>query len=295
MKFELDTYNRNSSDQDLIDDLIRVASLLKKKTLTISEYSKVGKFHSTTYRNRFGSWIKALEKAGLNTKRKNQELSEEEIIEDIKSVAKKLNKNTLTRFEYDNYGKYSSSGIAAKYGGWLNTLEKAGLNPSRKYGLTEEEYFENLEKVWVKLGRQPKYSEMQKPLSQLSAGAYERKFGNWRKALEEFVNFINSDETKEQTNEIITEHKTDVSLNEEVGITHKTKRNINHRLRFVVMRRDNFKCVICGKSPATDPSITLHVDHIKAWANGGKTVLENLQTLCSVCNIGKSDLEMKEN
>ena len=38
-------------------------------------------------------------------------------------------------------------------------------------------------------------------------------------------------------------------------------------------------------------SIILHVDHIKAWAKGGETVLENLQTLCSVCNIGKSDLE----
>jgi 5-methylcytosine-specific restriction endonuclease McrA len=35
----------------------------------------------------------------------------------------------------------------------------------------------------------------------------------------------------------------------------------------------------------------LHVDHKTAWANGGETVLENLQTLCSKCNIGKSDLE----
>jgi len=33
------------------------------------------------------------------------------------------------------------------------------------------------------------------------------------------------------------------------------------------------------------------VDHKKAWANGGETVLENLETLCSKCNIGKSDLE----
>jgi len=57
------------------------------------------------------------------------------------------------------------------------------------------------------------------------------------------------------------------------------------------MRRDIFKCKICGRSPATDPSIVLHVDRIKAWANCGETVLENLQTLCSKCNIGKSDLE----
>jgi len=57
------------------------------------------------------------------------------------------------------------------------------------------------------------------------------------------------------------------------------------------MRRDNFKCKKCGRSPATDPKVILHVDHKKAWTNGGETVLENLETLCSKCNIGKSDLE----
>jgi len=37
-------------------------------------------------------------------------------------------------------------------------------------------------------------------------------------------------------------------------------------------------------------SVTLHADHIKPWSKGGETVIENLQTLCSKCNIGKSDL-----
>ena len=74
----------------------------------------------------------------------------------------------------------------------------------------------------------------------------------------------------------------------------KTKRDINLRLRFLVMKRDNFKCVVCGRSPAKDPEIELHIDHIIAWANGGETVFENLQTLCSLCNIGKSDLDFSE-
>jgi 5-methylcytosine-specific restriction endonuclease McrA len=56
-------------------------------------------------------------------------------------------------------------------------------------------------------------------------------------------------------------------------------------MRFLVMRRDNFKCRICGKSPAKNPEIELHVDHVKAWAEGGETTFDNLQTLCSVCNI----------
>ena len=28
------------------------------------------------------------------------------------------------------------------------------------------------------------------------------------------------------------------------------------------MKRDNFKCCLCGASPAKDPSIELHIDHI---------------------------------
>lgn len=35
----------------------------------------------------------------------------------------------------------------------------------------------------------------------------------------------------------------------------------------------------------------LHVDHVIPWSKGGETTLENLRVLCSVCNIGKSDVE----
>lgn len=62
------------------------------------------------------------------------------------------------------------------------------------------------------------------------------------------------------------------------------------RLRFEVLARDKFTCCFCGASPRKDPSITLHIDHILPWSKGGKTTLDNLQTLCSTCNLGKSDI-----
>ena len=123
---------------------------------------------------------------------------------------------------------------------------------------------------------------MKSPLSKYSAATYEYRFGTWLKALEQFVEYINSEEIEtEQT--IITKS--------EITPSHKTKRDINWRPRFIVMRRDNFKCVACSRSPATQPEIILHVDHIVAWAKGGETTLENTQTLCDVCNIRKSDLD----
>ena len=70
---------------------------------------------------------------------------------------------------------------------------------------------------------------------------------------------------------------------------HTTKRNISITLRYQIMKRDNFKCVLCGASPAKDPSIELHIDHIIPWSKGGESTIDNLQTLCSVCNLGKRD------
>lgn len=68
-------------------------------------------------------------------------------------------------------------------------------------------------------------------------------------------------------------------------------RTISDRLRYQVLKRDRFKCCACGASPAKNPSVELHIDHIIPWSKGGNTSLENLQTLCSKCNLGKSDSE----
>jgi 5-methylcytosine-specific restriction endonuclease McrA len=56
------------------------------------------------------------------------------------------------------------------------------------------------------------------------------------------------------------------------------------------LQRDRFTCCACGASPALSPGVELHVDHIVPWSKGGETGLENLQTLCSVCNLGKSNV-----
>ena len=71
----------------------------------------------------------------------------------------------------------------------------------------------------------------------------------------------------------------------------KSTRMISPKLRYQVLKRDFFKCSICGASPAKDPAVELHVDHIVPWSKGGETKLDNLQTLCSLCNLGKGDLE----
>ena len=82
-----------------------------------------------------------------------------------------------------------------------------------------------------------------------------------------------------------------VNVAKKIKIQRKTSRNVSDKLRYQVLKRDHFRCCICGASPAKDPTVELHVDHIVPWSKGGETVLDNLQALCSRCNLGKSDSE----
>ena len=70
-------------------------------------------------------------------------------------------------------------------------------------------------------------------------------------------------------------------------VENKSKRAIPLGLRYRVLKKDALKCVACGRS--ANDGVKLHVDHKIPFSLGGLTELNNLQTLCSDCNISKSN------
>jgi 5-methylcytosine-specific restriction endonuclease McrA len=69
-----------------------------------------------------------------------------------------------------------------------------------------------------------------------------------------------------------------------------------YRLRFEILKRDNFRCQYCGRS--VKDGVILEVDHIDP-RNGNKNMLykansENLITACRDCNKGKSNRELSK-
>jgi len=58
-------------------------------------------------------------------------------------------------------------------------------------------------------------------------------------------------------------------------------------LRWQVFQRDNWTCLSCGRG--SNDAVILHVDHIVPRSRGGQDALANYQTLCHLCNIGKSN------
>ncbi len=210
----------------------------------------------------------------------NESVSDDELLSDLKRVCTQCNTGSLTMKQYSNYGKYDCSTFLRRFETWNKSLEKAGIPLTQQYW-TEENLFENIENAWIKKGSQPRRRDMDdKRFSHISSGAYLRKFGRWSDALKAFVAYINAEET------IITTHDEE----QLVGASHRTARDINLRLRFRVLQRDNFTCKACGASPAKDPSVELQVDHIFPWSKGGETEIDNLQTLCSKCNQGKGNM-----
>ena len=65
------------------------------------------------------------------------------------------------------------------------------------------------------------------------------------------------------------------------------------KLRFEILKRDNFMCQYCGRSPRKN-KCRLQIDHIIPKAKGGGDDINNLITSCEECNQGKKDILLEE-
>ena len=199
-----------------------------------------------------------------------------DLLDDLRKVAKTLGKNTVEQREYLKAGKFSCKPYINRFGSWNNAVKKAGLDTVKETNVSDEMLFQNLEKVWLSLGRQPFYGEIRKPLSQYTMKVYINRFGGWMKACEAFIRFKKDDREFEKLFKLKSNTR---------------PRTINEKVRLQVFKRDNYACVICGKSPATHRRITLHLDHEVPFSKGGGNNPENLRTLCNKCNLGRGNDE----
>jgi len=205
-------------------------------------------------------------------------VADEELIADLKRVALNIGGINVTQKVYTNHGTYDCSTIIRRFGSWNKALATAGLPLSNEVNVPDERLFENLLGLWQHFGRQPRRRELSSPPSTISQSPYNRRFRSWTSALHAFIEYAN-DQGAEAPSQI-----------EGASSKRQTGRDPSLRLRWRVLQRDHFSCCACGASPAITPGVDLHVDHVVPWSKGGETTMENLQTLCSTCNLGKSNV-----
>lgn len=215
----------------------------------------------------------------FEVKKVNRNIPNEELLADVKNIASTYGLTTMSQDIYVQYGKFHPTTLIRRFGSWFKVLELCDLKPSRsRINIPNEELFANIEHIWLTLGRQPKYSDIQKPLSLFSVGTYEQRFGSWYNALDAFVIYMSEEESVIKPN---------VRINKD-GIKHTTKREPSARLKVQVLMRDGNRCRLCGVE-CNDGLHNIHFDHIIPWSKGGETTLDNLQVLCSDCNLAKGN------
>jgi 5-methylcytosine-specific restriction endonuclease McrA len=161
---------------------------------------------------------------------------------------------------------------------------------------------------------------MDRSPSTVGKNAYLHRYGGWRKALKAFVERANSEtdsnpaldsdeEPSPGTDPNRATRSSAASINDTgtqqpasptavrsravrpptTNVQTEDRRDPSIGLRFKVLQRDRFKCVLCGDHPARNAACVLHVDHVTPWSKGGKTREDNLRTLCATCNVGRGN------
>jgi len=169
--------------------------------------------------------------------------------------------------------------IHKKFGGLSKAVMAAGLTPNICHNVTDRQLLDALVDLWSrtlsKEGRRPERRDLKRYNISFSGDTYYRRFGSWKKALIAAYNSVGQEETINKAQDGLAPE-----------ITVPRRGDISIRKRFLVFKRDEFTCVMCGRSGR---GVKLEVDHKIPISKGGTDDLDNLQTLCFECNRGKRD------
>jgi len=214
--------------------------------------------------------------------RRLQDRSDSGLLAELRRVADLIDRPVLWRRDFDRVSLLTSARIARRLGGWGAALAKAGLGhrysgmvisagmrakPSR--GLTDRQLLDRLRRAATRDGVVTQLAVRRK--FGHYCDAYTGRFGSWRTAVWKAGLRLSPKAACDPRRKRTPEEKHQVSV----------------RLRFAVLKRDDYRCQLCGDSPAISKGTTLEVDHIQPFSKGGRTTEDNLRTLCRCCNQGK--------
>ena len=122
MKFELKKSLGGLSDEELLEELKSCANQLGQDTITMNQFEKHGKGHSTTFCRRFGSWPKALELANLKPSRSEINISDEKLFIKLQNLWLSLKRQPTYTETRKPLSKYSARTYENRFGSWSNAL-----------------------------------------------------------------------------------------------------------------------------------------------------------------------------
>lgn len=172
------------TERELIDALRRLAERLGRAPSAVDVGRDPQSPVSRTYQLHFGSWLEALEAAGIEPELSQTGYSREELLDSLRDLAERLGCAPRTDDVDDDPRTPSSSTYMRHFGSWLKALEAAGIQPGpTQTGYSCDELLDSLRMLARELGRAPTGREMSAREDLPHASTYWNRFGRWNAAL----------------------------------------------------------------------------------------------------------------
>jgi 5-methylcytosine-specific restriction endonuclease McrA len=209
--------------------------------------------------------------------------SKPEIVASLRRYAEQHGVDTVQTREYDSWREriLCTLTICEIFGSWGKALQSAGLRSRRVRRVQFREMVDAFKACWKEHDAPPSRRQLE---AFLEKNKYPFRWASYRSAygghlkLSRLIIAVQAGRIPEST------------LYKRVRPT-SYRKPVSPKLRIAVLKRDHYRCVKCGADPEKDRNVRLEADHIIPVSIGGQSVMNNLQTLCNVCNGGKSNGE----
>jgi hypothetical protein len=220
----------------------------------------------------------------------------ERVIAQLLKVAEATQYHEFRQKDFEALADISRHPVIATFGSWpaalhelreILRLQGKDLKPRSRARIPDADLFQEMRRVWSALRHRPSRYEWESAFPKYSYETYKNRFGGWQSACLQFLEHQMGEEiqlVEESPSSMNPSHTNDSDVPERVI----RRRNVPLNLRLNVLKRDGFRCVLCGRSPAIEHGVVLHLDHVHPFSMGGESTADNLRTLCEACNLGKS-------
>jgi len=142
-----------TSRTELKEDLHRIADELSRTPKQKDVNSRNDCVSSDSYRNKFGSWNKALKSAGLEINQIQLKKSRAELKEDLQRIADELGRSPTAREIRSRNDCASSATYRREFGSWNESLETIGLSLNRDQSRRPDLPFAKSSTKWTKISQ----------------------------------------------------------------------------------------------------------------------------------------------
>ncbi|MCX5863554.1 MAG: restriction endonuclease [Deltaproteobacteria bacterium] len=167
------------------DDLVLAYRALKEKLgkhVRVCDMDTQGKYSSSAYRKRWGSWNKFLSEVG-DSPILRRDLTTDDLRAEYSRIRTSLGR-VPTRSEFSSLSAHSPDRYERSWGSWNAFLESIGEAPIKRHLIPKEKLIGEFKRVRAMLGKSPTVKEMAQ-YGGIAPTTYRRLWGSWSQFLKE--------------------------------------------------------------------------------------------------------------